>query len=85
MEYCRVRVYPDLLIKCSGAAAGLLTQRGDTGYCLMINCAHLAIIICSANLVRKGSLLFVHLVDLYRDYICGPKCSVTIYNNDKET
>ena len=51
VEYCRVSVSPDLLIMCSGAAAGLLTQREDTGYCLMINWTHLAIIICSANLL----------------------------------
>ena len=51
VEYCRVSVSPDLLIMCSGAAAALLTQREDTGYCLVINWTHLAIIICSANLL----------------------------------
>ena len=76
VEYCRVSVSAYLLIMCSGAAAGLLTQREDTGYCLVINWTHLAIIICSAN------LLTLHVLNgsVFTEFTLN-KCSVTIYNN----
>ena len=59
-----------------GGSSTADTEREKTGYCLVINWTHLAIIICSAN------LLTLHVLNgsVFTEFTLN-KCSVTIYNN----